>query len=154
MSDFPFEKRYGWILYLHPAFRVPYENLILEVSKLSGSDPENVTKHPKAKILKRVNEIILEEIPSDPTHSRYLLGSTLGKDAQHWRRAKFLQRFRILFRFNSKLKIIVYVWLNDENTLRKSGSKTDPYSIFKKRLQAGNPPNEWEELLREVQENE
>jgi toxin YhaV len=40
----------------------------------------------------------------------------------HWRRAKFLSRFRLFFRYNSKAKVIIYAWVNEENTLRKAGS--------------------------------
>jgi len=37
--------------------------------------------------------------------------------------------------------VIVYVWINDEFTLRKAGSKTDAYAVFKSMLNAGNPPH-------------
>ena len=43
--------------------------------------------------------------------------------------------------------MIVYAWVNDENTLRKAGSRTDPYSVFRAMLHAGNPPNSLAELL-------
>jgi len=43
--------------------------------------------------------------------------------------------------------VLVYAWVNDENTLRKAGSKTDPYAVFRKMLNAGNPPNTMAELL-------
>jgi hypothetical protein len=42
---------------------------------------------------------------------------------------------------------IVYAWVNDENTLRKAGSKTDPYSIFRTMLDAGDPPGTMAGLL-------
>jgi len=63
-------------------------------------------------------------------------------------RAKFLSRFRLFFRFSSAHKAILYAWVNDETTLRKEGSSSDPYSVFKKRLKEGNPPDDWEALFR------
>jgi toxin YhaV len=44
--------------------------------------------------------------------------------------------------------VIVYAWVNDENTLRKAGSRTDPYAVFVGRLRAGNPPDNWEDLIQ------
>jgi toxin YhaV len=48
--------------------------------------------------------------------------------------------------------VIVYVWVNDEFTLRKAGSKTDPYSVFKSMLNAGDPPRTLEALLKGARE--
>jgi toxin YhaV len=40
-------------------------------------------------------------------------------------------RYRLLFRFASRpVQLIVYVGFNDENTLRKAGSRTDMYEAF------------------------
>ena len=54
-------------------------------------------------------------------------------------------RYRLFFRFASNpSKVIVYVWFNDEDTLRKAGSKTDVYETFKRMLARGlvpQPPN-------------
>ncbi|WP_425312801.1 type II toxin-antitoxin system YhaV family toxin [Photorhabdus heterorhabditis] len=36
--------------------------------------------------------------------------------------------------YDSKAKVIVYAWVNDEETLRSEGSKSDPYAIFGKML--------------------
>jgi len=45
-------------------------------------------------------------------------------------------------------KIIVYAWVNDEQTLRSAGSKSDPYSVFSKMLARGYPPDDWDELVQ------
>jgi toxin YhaV len=37
--------------------------------------------------------------------------------------------------------------VNDENTLRSAGSKSDPYAVFQKMLQRGHPPDDWNALL-------
>ena len=53
----------------------------------------------------------------------------------------------MFFRFDSRSKVIVYAWVNDENTLRKAGSSTDPYAVFRAKLLAGDPPHGWDALL-------
>jgi len=53
-----------------------------------------------------------------------------------------------LVRFSAEHKIIVYAWVNDEGSLRKSGSRTDPYVLFKAMLESGEPPNSFAELWR------
>jgi len=74
-------------------------------------------------------------------------GNTMGPVYRHWRRAKLGRRYRLLFRYDSKAKIIVYAWVNDEQTLGSSGSKSYPYAVFEKMLGRGNPPDEWSALV-------
>jgi toxin YhaV len=60
------------------------------------------------------------------------------------------ERCRLFFRFASKpVKLIVYVWFNDEDTLRKTGSKTDVYETFRRMLARGKVPDSIDHLLRE-----
>jgi toxin YhaV len=143
-------ERNGWSLYAHPAFSRPLESLILSVEALEKRKPQSYRAHPKTKLLKRVLDLILVEIPRDPNAADFQLGNTLGPAYRHWRRARFLSRFRLFFRFSSAHKAIVYAWVNDETTLRKAGAQTDPYAVFKKRLQEGNPPDAWDALFREA----
>jgi toxin YhaV len=144
----PYSTVNGWKLYKHPAFSQVLDKLIGDVRAVAVEDR---THHPKAKLLKRILEIIAEEIPQNPSAEKYLQGNTLGTPHRHWYRAKFLQRYRLFFRFSSEHKIIIYAWLNDESTLRKSGAKTDPYTTFRKRLAQGDPPSDWEELLSDCE---
>jgi toxin YhaV len=76
----------------------------------------------------------------------YRQGATLGDEHRHWFRAKFFQQYRLFFRFHVESKIIVYAWVNDENTKRAYDSKTDTYNIFTKMLKKGHPPSDWESL--------
>ena len=142
-----FTERNGWKLLKHPAFGEPYDALIAEVEKIQVAQPQNWQSHPKVKLLARIQVLIYDEIPRDPNAAEYAQGNTLGPAHRHWKRAKFLQRFRLFFRFDSKTKIIIYAWVNDENTQRKAGAKTDPYAVFEKRLRQGYPPSDWNELL-------
>src|ERR1700674_1237530 len=76
-------------------------------------------------------------------------GGTLGEEYKHWFRAKFLQQFRLFFRYQQTegAKIIVLAWVNDDSTLRAYESANDAYAVFRKMLDRGNPPDTWKELL-------
>jgi toxin YhaV len=141
-------ERNGWQLYGHPAFSEPLESLIQSVEELGKRQPGSYREHPKTKLLKRTLDLILVEIPRDPNGAQFQLGNTLGPAYRHWRRAKFFGRFRLFFRFSSNHKVIVYARVNDEATLRKAGSQTDPYSVFARRLREGDPPDHWDDLFR------
>ena len=52
-----------------------------------------------------VLKVAFEDIPSDPTRDIYRQGGTLGEEYKHWFRAKFLQRFRLFFRYRLTAKI-------------------------------------------------
>lgn len=151
MNRSPYKTVNGWRLYQHSSFRIPFEKLLAEVEELCKNHPDTFHTHPKTKILLRIRKIIEEEIPRDPAHLCFALGNTLGKARRHWRRAKFLKRFRLFSRFDSASKVIILCWLNDENTLRKEGAKTDPYAVFLKNLLSGNPPDDWDKLMAEVE---
>jgi len=140
--------RNGWLLLAHPMFRDRLLHLAGAVAaqRQSGKPGWESTAH--AKLLKRVVDLITVEIPRHPAATEYEQGNTLGADARGWRRAKFLQRFRLFFRFDSRSKIIIYAWVNDEGTLRKAGSATDPYTVFRKMLLAGDPPHDWDKLMQ------
>jgi toxin YhaV len=144
-----YAERYGWKLFQYPSFKERFSALEAEVALLKKSQPEAYPRHPKAKLLKRILDLIEEEIPRNPGAPEYLQGNTLGPAYRHWRRAKFLGRFRLFFRYSSQEKIILYAWVSDENTLRKAGAKTDPYALFQKRLLAGDPPDDWDDLLKQ-----
>ena len=89
-------------------------------------------------------------IPQDPTNNNYRQGATLGDDYKHWFRAKFFQQYRLFFRYHQESKIIVFAWVNDENSKRAYNSNTDAYQFFKKMLESGHPPDDWNELLKEA----
>ena len=80
----------------------------------------------------------------------YRQGTTLGDDRKHWFLAQFFQQYRLFFRFHQKSKIIVYAWVNDEDTKRAYDRNTDAYLVFKKMLDRGHPPDDWDDLLAVV----
>ena len=114
---------------------------------LAAKDPAGYKSHFSTKRLATLEKLLFEVIPSDPSNKVWLQGNTLGQANRNWRRAKFLQQYRLFFRFDSKNKIVIYGWVNDENSLRARESKTDAYKIFESMLKSGNPPSGWDELL-------
>lgn len=150
MSGRAFAERNGWRLFRHAAFRRMLDALAAEVERLAREQPRDWQAHPTAKLLRRITDLVEVEIPRDPNAPEYALGNTLGPTHRHWRRAKFMGRFRLFFRFDSASRMIIYAWVNDENTLRKAGARTDPYAVFRRRLEDGNPPDDWGALLAEA----
>lgn len=119
----------NWELIAHPAFMDQMETLTAAVEAAKVKDPKGFKKTDNAKLLAQIEKLIWETIPSDPTRSEYRQGGTLGDDRKHWFRAKCGGgRFRLFFRYRQDAMVIVYAWVNDENTKRTYGSKTDAYS--------------------------
>jgi toxin YhaV len=150
VSGRPFAERNGWRLFRHAAFRRTMDMLTAEVERLAREQPQAWQAHPKAKLLRRITDLIEAEIPHNPNAPEFALGNTLGPTHRHWRRAKLMGRFRLFFRFDSASRIIIYAWINDANTLRKAGARTDPYVVFRRRLEGGEPPDDWGVLLAEA----
>ncbi len=138
---------HGWRLLVHPLFQEQLEKLVRRVEKLASKDPQGYTSHPAAKILATIDYYIREAIPRDPNGPEFRQGNTLGPANRHWFRAKFHGRYRLFYRFSTEHKIIIYAWVNDDDTLRKSGSRSDPYAVFKAMLESGEPPGSFSDLV-------
>ncbi|RVU17795.1 type II toxin-antitoxin system YhaV family toxin [Methylobacterium oryzihabitans] len=150
----PFADRHGWRLYGAGAFLETLSALEAEVERLAAANPAGVAATPKAELLARIRMLIADEIPRAPNAPAYAPGNTLGPAHRHWRRAKFLQRFRLFYRFDSASRIIIYAWVNDETALRKAGARSDPYAVFARRLDASDPPDDWTDLLAQARGGE
>jgi toxin YhaV len=140
----------GWTIFAHPLFLDTLETLAAQVAALQQKDPSGYLNKNASKRLAAINTLAFEIIPQDPTRSEYRQGATLGGDHKHWFRAKFFQQYRLFFRYHQESKIIVYAWVNDENTKRAYNSDTDAYRVFKRMLKRGNPPDDWLTLLAEA----
>ena len=61
----------------------------------------------------------------------------------------------MFFRFASKpVKLIVYVWFNDEDARRMAGSRTDAYETFRRMLARGEVPESIDHLLVECKKTD
>ena len=140
-------QRHGWNLLFHDGLIEQLQKLQTAAKKAKAQDPQGFESNANLKLFNALAQLMLETVPSDPSRDEYRQGNTMGPAFRHWRRAKLGRRFRLFFRFDSKTRIIIFAWVNDENTLRSSGSKTDPYAVFQKMLQRGNPPDDWAALV-------
>jgi toxin YhaV len=143
---------HGWRLFVHPLFQAQLEKLTKRVERLASSDPDEYVSHPATKMLATINYYVLNAIPRDPNGPEFRQGNTLGADNRHWFRAKFHRRYRLFHRFSTEQRIIVYAWVNDEASLRKAGSKSNPCVRFKAMLESGEPPDSFVELVRTSRE--
>ena len=140
-------QRHSWNLLFHDGLIEQLQKLQTAAQKAQTQDTQGFESNANVKLFNALAQLMLETVPSDPSRDEYRQGNTMGPAFRHWRRAKLGRRFRLFFRFDSKTRIIIFAWVNDENTLRSSGSKTDPYAVFQKMLQRGNPPDDWAALV-------
>jgi toxin YhaV len=143
----------GWTIIAHDLFLDQIEAMISAVGRDRDQRPNDYKTRAAAKMLAAAARLAFHDIPRDSASDKYRQGNTLGADYRHWRRAKFYQQFRLFFRYREAEKIIVYAWINDDDTRRAYGSKTDAYAVFKKMLDAGNPPDDWAALMAACDED-
>ena len=136
-------QRHGWTLLFHDCLLDQLRNLDRAVRRARRNDPAGFASNANVKLFRALSRLMLEVVPQDPSRDEYRQGNTLGARYRHWRRARIGRRFRLFFRYDTRAKVIVYAWVNDQRTLRSSGSRTDPYSVFARMLARGNPPDDW-----------
>ncbi|HYG91513.1 MAG TPA: type II toxin-antitoxin system YhaV family toxin [Azospirillum sp.] len=142
----------GWTLLFHGMMVGQVHSLADAYARARAADPQSYRSNANVRVLAAVAKLVLRTIPDDPGKSEYRIGNTMGREYRHWSRAKFGQRFRLFFRYDSTARIIVFAWVNDETTLRARGSKTDPYAVFRAMLGRDNPPDDWKALLKVAQD--
>ncbi|AGW92369.1 hypothetical protein N234_20280 [Ralstonia pickettii DTP0602] len=141
---------HGWTVFAHPLFLAQLEVLAQQVEALKQKDPSGYVKKNASKRLAAITKLAFDVIPQDPARPEYRQGSTLGDDHKHWFRAKFFQQYRLFFRYHVSSKVIVFAWVNGESTKRAYESSDDAYRVFRKMLESGQPPGDWNQLLAEA----
>ena len=138
----------GWTLYAHPLFLDQLERLTNAIERAAKKNPTGFAASADAKLLAAMRKLMFEVIPIDPARPEFRQGGTLGQARKHWFRAKFGGgRVRLFFRYSTSAKIIIFAWVNDRDTLRTYGAKSDAYAVFKAMLDKGNPPEDWVVLM-------
>jgi toxin YhaV len=137
----------GWTLLFHNCIAEQLSRLHSAALRAERQDPTGFEGNANVRLFRALSHLLLQVIPHDSGNDDYRQGNTLGTAHRHWRRAKIGRRFRMFFRFDSQSRVIVYAWVNDETTLRSSGSRSDPYSVFVKMLGRGHPPTGWSDLV-------
>jgi toxin YhaV len=140
---------HGWHLFAHPLFLAQVQALAQHVETFQRKDPVGYVNKNATKRLSAITQLAFDTIPQDPTRSEYRQGNTLGGQHKHWFRAKFFQQYRLFFRYHAGSKVIVFAWVNDDQTKRAFESSDDAYRVFRKMLESGHPPDDWEQLLSE-----
>jgi len=141
---------HGWTVFAHPLFLDQLEILIKQVESLKQKDPTNYVKKNAAKRLAAITKLAFDVIPQDPSRPEFRQGGSLGEEHKHWFRAKFFQQYRLFFRNHASSKVIGLAWVNDEDSKRAYESVEDAYRVFRKMLQGGHPPDDWQSLLAEA----
>lgn len=134
---------HGWTVFAHPLFLAQIEALAQQVEVLKQKDPIGYVKKNASKRLAAITKLAFE----DPARPEYRQGSALGDDHEHWFRAKFFQQYRLFFRYHAPSKLIVFAWVNDEDTKHAYESHDDTYRVFRKMLESTHPPDDWNQLL-------
>ncbi len=140
---------HGWSLLMHPL-------LLGQIEKLTDAAAQESAKHPDGvpgattKLLGHLLDLMFDKIPQRPGDTIYRGGKSLPDD---WFRAKTGGgRYRLFYRFDSKSRLIVYAWVNDENNLCAYGSRADAYAAFRDMLADGDPPKDWTGLRDAAQD--
>lgn len=142
---------HGWSIFAHPLFSSQLDSLTKKVEEIKKKNPEGYLHKNATKRLSAITTLAFDVIPQDPTRKEYRLGGALGETHRHWMRAKFYQQYRLFFRYHERSRIIIYAWVNDEETKRAYESDQDAYLVFKKMLNKGHPPDDWNHLLAQAE---
>ena len=141
---------HGWTVFAHPLFLAQLEALAQQVEAFKQKDRVGYVKKNASKRLAAITKLAFDVIPQDPARAQYRQGNTLGDAHKHWLRAKFFQQYRLFFRYHALSQVIVFAWVNDEDTKRAYESIDDAYRVFRKMLDSGRPPDDWNQLLAEA----
>jgi toxin YhaV len=133
---------HGWRLLFHSGIVQQLARLSAAADRARRSDPKGFGRNANVKLYAALSNLVFDVIPTDPARPDYRQGNTLGPRYRHWLRAKLLGRFRLFFRYDSDSRTIVYAWVNN----------SDSYAIFRRMLDGGDPPNEWNDLIKVVGE--
>lgn len=140
----------GWTIYAHPLFHDQLDDLLVQVDVLRRKDPVGYIKKNAFKRLAAIEKLVYEVIPDNPARPEYRQGDTLGEEHKHWFRAKFFQQYRLFFRYSVDARVIVYAWVNDEDSKRAYRSADDAYRTFRGMLKNGVPADTWGALLADA----
>jgi len=118
--------------------------LLAEADRLQRRLPEiEYRRHPRVKLLAAVTRLVDEIVPADPNAAEYRLRGDLRK----FRRAKghgLPDRYRLFWVFSDAARTIIFLYLNDEASLRKAGAKSDPYKVFGRMVERGELGSDFE----------
>ena len=127
-------QRHGWNLLFHECLSEQLQKLHAADQRARQQGPQGFESNANVRLFAALPKLIFDEVPSDPNREEYRQGNTMGAAFRHWRRAKIGRRFRLFFRFDSKTRIIILAGVNDENTLRSSGTLEQKKAVIERIL--------------------
>lgn len=120
-----------------PAFAAHYAALRDEARRLKRTLPQDAyRRHERVKLAASVHDLVTNLVPQDPNRRDFLLKGPLAK----FRRAKghgLPPRYRLFWVYSQQARTIIFLYLNDETTLRTEGGRNDPYHLFQRMLERG-----------------
>jgi toxin YhaV len=138
----------GWTLLYHPIFGERYAALRDVARRLKRRlPPAEYVQHPMVKLAAAVHRLITETVPAGPDAPEYRLHGALAK----FRRAKghgLPPRYRLFWVFSRQASVIIFLYLNDDTTLRKAGGRKDPYALFQRLVTRGEVGTDFAAYLR------
>lgn len=140
---------HGWMVLFNEPFTTRYGDLSARVRGLKQrlGDTDEYARHPDVKLFAAVRNLVFDVVPRDPDHA----GFRLRDDLRKFRRVKGMglpARYRMYFVFSEKLRVIIFLYLNDATSMRNAGSSADPYAVFKGLLNRGDIGSDFEENHR------
>ncbi|QUS61836.1 type II toxin-antitoxin system YhaV family toxin [Synechocystis sp. PCC 7339] len=142
--------RNQWQIYFHPLFAQQWGELVQEVKRLKEKlDLDVFIRHPKAKLLKAIDQGIKVTIPQDPLASYFALQGSLRPFCR-LKKLGLPARYRLFFRVFPEQKTIIILWLGFP---RKQGDKKDCYAVFEKLVRQGEFPQTMTEFLGYINKN-
>jgi toxin YhaV len=135
---------HGWTLLYHPLFGARYNALRAEVRRLKRRlTADEFRQHPTVKLAAAVHRLVTQIVPVDPNAPEFWLKGELAR----FRRAKghgLPPRFRQFWVFSETTRTIIFLYLNDNVTLRKDGASIDPYRVFAGLVSRGTIGDDYE----------
>jgi toxin YhaV len=122
----------GWTVFAHPLFLAQLEALTSQVEHIQKKDPVAYVTKNASKRLAAIAKLVFDVVPQDPTRAEFRQGDTLGEEHKHWLKAKFYQQYRLFFRYHAQARVIVFAWVNDEDSKRVYERGDDAYRLFRK----------------------
>lgn len=128
-----------WTIFAHPLFLGQTEALTRYVDDLRLAGGESFASHRVSKRLAAIARLAFQEIPLDPTRPEYHPENTLGEKQRYWLQAQVDEQHRLFFRYHARSRVIVYAWVNDREARLTYEQGDNPYRIFRKMLENGQP---------------
>lgn len=131
----------------HPVFGDRYAALRDEARRLKDQlEPEQWRAHPVVKLAAGIRRMVMEVVPQDALAPAFRLRG----DLEAFCRASGIAlppRYRLFWVVSPTTRVVIFLYLNDETTLREAGARTDPYQVFARMVRRGQIGPDFESNL-------